>query len=75
MDDHNWVPGGSQVPSQGCPAPSDTPGIVVSKLARGVLQIKCFVAYKSIIGPPEREFLGGPIRERLLSLPGLCFSF
>ena len=77
MDDHNWVPGGSHVPSLGCcPAPPDTPGIVVSKLDRGVLQIKCFVAYKALLAKKKkREFLGGPKHKRLLSLPGLWFSF
>ena len=54
MDDHNWVPGGSHVPSLGCPAPPDTPGIVVSKLARGVLQIKWFVAYKALLAKEKK---------------------
>ena len=55
MDDHNWVPGGSHVPSLGCcPAPPDTPGIVVSKLDRGVLQIKCFVAYKALLAKKKK---------------------
>ena len=45
MEDHNWVPGGSHVPSLGCPAPPDTPGVVASILSRGVLQINRLIKH------------------------------